>query len=296
MQDQDLPHLRRHRQPDRARPDAAPADHARADRRRLPGRRRGRRRRRAHPRARPGHAAGRRWTLELYRDVVDRIRARNRELIINLTTGPGGRFVPSEDDPRVAAPGSTLLPPLQRVEHIARAAARHLLARPEHDEFGRRRGDQHAAQRAHHGAGDARGRRAGPSSRSSTPATCTWRATSSTTARCTAPGCGPSSPGVKYGFSPARRRCSTPAACCRRAPSGRLSASAAASSRWWRRPGCWAAMCASGWRTTSTSTRGVLATGNAELVEQGAPHRRGPGRRAGGPAPGARDARPAPAG
>lgn len=58
--------------------------------------------------------------VELYRDVVDRIRARNRELVINLTTGPGGRFVPSEDDPKVAAPGSTLVHPDRRVEHIAR--------------------------------------------------------------------------------------------------------------------------------------------------------------------------------
>jgi len=58
--------------------------------------------------------------VELYRDVVDRIRARDRELIINLTTGPGGRFIPSEADPRVAAPGSTLLPPLARIEHITR--------------------------------------------------------------------------------------------------------------------------------------------------------------------------------
>ena len=57
--------------------------------------------------------------VELYRDVVERIRRRNRELIINLTTGPGGRFIPSEDDPKVAAPGSTLLPPEKRVEHIA---------------------------------------------------------------------------------------------------------------------------------------------------------------------------------
>lgn len=58
--------------------------------------------------------------VELYRDVVDRIRARDRELVINLTTGPGGRFVPSEDDPKVAAPGSTLVHPDKRVEHIAR--------------------------------------------------------------------------------------------------------------------------------------------------------------------------------
>jgi uncharacterized protein (DUF849 family) len=56
--------------------------------------------------------------VALYRDVVERIRRENRELIINLTTGPGGRFVPSEDNPRVAAPGSTLLPPLERIKHI----------------------------------------------------------------------------------------------------------------------------------------------------------------------------------
>ncbi|AXF25882.1 NADPH:quinone reductase [Burkholderia pyrrocinia] len=56
--------------------------------------------------------------VDLYRDVIDRIRAVDRELIINLTTGPGGRFIPSDDDPRVAAPGTTLLPPEKRVEHI----------------------------------------------------------------------------------------------------------------------------------------------------------------------------------
>ena len=57
--------------------------------------------------------------VELYREVVERIRRGNRELIVNLTTGPGGRFVPSEEDPKVAAPGTTLLPPEKRVEHIA---------------------------------------------------------------------------------------------------------------------------------------------------------------------------------
>jgi uncharacterized protein (DUF849 family) len=57
--------------------------------------------------------------LGLYRDVVERIRARNAQLIINLTTGPGGRFVPSRDDPKVAGPGTTLMAPEQRVAHIA---------------------------------------------------------------------------------------------------------------------------------------------------------------------------------
>jgi uncharacterized protein (DUF849 family) len=56
--------------------------------------------------------------LDLYRDVMDRIRARNRDLIINLTTGPGGRFVPSETDPKIAGPGTTLMAPERRVEHV----------------------------------------------------------------------------------------------------------------------------------------------------------------------------------
>ena len=56
--------------------------------------------------------------LAHYREVVERIRDKNADLIINLTTGPGGRFVPGKDDPRVAAAGSTLIHPLKRVEHI----------------------------------------------------------------------------------------------------------------------------------------------------------------------------------
>lgn len=58
--------------------------------------------------------------VALYEDVVQRIRHENTELIINLTTGPGGRFVPGEDDPKTYGPGTTLLPPALRVEHITR--------------------------------------------------------------------------------------------------------------------------------------------------------------------------------
>jgi uncharacterized protein (DUF849 family) len=57
--------------------------------------------------------------LDHYSDVVQRIRARNPELILNITTGPGGRFVPSKDDPKIAAEGTTLMVPEKRVEHIA---------------------------------------------------------------------------------------------------------------------------------------------------------------------------------
>ncbi|MBD0413873.1 BKACE family enzyme [Oryzicola mucosus] len=66
-----------------------------------------------HPDGRPS------MELRHYREVVERLRAADEDVIINLTTGPGGRFIPSEDDPKVAAPGTTLLPPRQRVEHIA---------------------------------------------------------------------------------------------------------------------------------------------------------------------------------
>ena len=65
------------------------------------------------------HGDGRPSTdLVHYREVVERIRDKNSELIINLTTGPGGRFVPSKDDPRIAGPGTTAMHPLKRVEHI----------------------------------------------------------------------------------------------------------------------------------------------------------------------------------
>lgn len=56
--------------------------------------------------------------IDLYREVVDRIRASDVDLVINLTTGPGGRFLPSEDDPKIAAPGTTLMAPDKRIAHV----------------------------------------------------------------------------------------------------------------------------------------------------------------------------------
>lgn len=54
----------------------------------------------------------------LYAEVVDRIRDRNSELIINLTTGNGGRYDPSGENPAVAGPRTNLLLPDDRVQHI----------------------------------------------------------------------------------------------------------------------------------------------------------------------------------
>lgn len=56
--------------------------------------------------------------INLYKEVVDRIRDAGSDVIINLTTGEGGRFIPSEDEPRVAGPGTTLCRPELRVEHV----------------------------------------------------------------------------------------------------------------------------------------------------------------------------------
>lgn len=56
--------------------------------------------------------------VQLYAEVMQLIRAKNTALIINLTTGPGGRYQPSPDNPAVAGPRTSILPPLKRVEHI----------------------------------------------------------------------------------------------------------------------------------------------------------------------------------
>lgn len=57
--------------------------------------------------------------LDLYRETVALIREKTDALIINLTTGPGGRFAPLESDPAKAGPGTTLMAPEKRVAHIA---------------------------------------------------------------------------------------------------------------------------------------------------------------------------------
>jgi uncharacterized protein (DUF849 family) len=56
--------------------------------------------------------------IDLYRELVDRIREQNQDVILNLTTGEGGRFVPSANDPKIAASGSTLCVPEKRVAHV----------------------------------------------------------------------------------------------------------------------------------------------------------------------------------
>lgn len=54
----------------------------------------------------------------LYREVVERIRDSGSDVLINLTTGEGGRYAPDETDPSRGGPGTTLRRPELRVRHV----------------------------------------------------------------------------------------------------------------------------------------------------------------------------------
>jgi uncharacterized protein (DUF849 family) len=57
--------------------------------------------------------------IDHYRDTVDRIRKQNKDLLINLTTGPGAFYLPSFGvNLAQGAPGSYLAGAAKRVEHI----------------------------------------------------------------------------------------------------------------------------------------------------------------------------------
>jgi uncharacterized protein (DUF849 family) len=56
--------------------------------------------------------------LSLYREVVERIRDKNDQVVLNLTTGPGGRFIPDPAEPRRAGEGTTLTTPAARMRQV----------------------------------------------------------------------------------------------------------------------------------------------------------------------------------
>ncbi|MEM7664009.1 MAG: 3-keto-5-aminohexanoate cleavage protein [Pseudomonadota bacterium] len=55
---------------------------------------------------------------KLFKEVVDRIRDRNDDLLINLTGGLGGLFVPDPEDESRAGPGSDMASLDERMEHL----------------------------------------------------------------------------------------------------------------------------------------------------------------------------------
>lgn len=55
---------------------------------------------------------------ELFKEVVDRVRSSGTDVVINLTAGMGGDWVPSADDPAMPGPGTDMIGPLERLAHV----------------------------------------------------------------------------------------------------------------------------------------------------------------------------------
>ncbi len=54
----------------------------------------------------------------LFKEVVDRIRESDTDVVINLTAGMGGDWVPSEENPSMPGPGSDMIGPEERLLHV----------------------------------------------------------------------------------------------------------------------------------------------------------------------------------
>jgi uncharacterized protein (DUF849 family) len=54
----------------------------------------------------------------LFREAVERIRDSGTDVVINLTAGMGGDWVPSDNDPSTPGPGSDMVGPAERLAHV----------------------------------------------------------------------------------------------------------------------------------------------------------------------------------
>ena len=55
---------------------------------------------------------------ELFKEVVDRVRSAATDVVINLTAGMGGDWVPGADNPAMPGPGTDMVGPLERLAHV----------------------------------------------------------------------------------------------------------------------------------------------------------------------------------
>jgi uncharacterized protein (DUF849 family) len=72
----------------------------------------------AHIHVRDPHTGKGSRDPKLYREVVERIRGSNTDVVINLTAGMGGDFEIGANDPKVAGPNTDLVGPLERLVHV----------------------------------------------------------------------------------------------------------------------------------------------------------------------------------
>ena len=55
---------------------------------------------------------------ELFREAVERIRDSGTDVVLNLTAGMGGDWVPSDNDPAQPGPGTDMIGPAERLAHV----------------------------------------------------------------------------------------------------------------------------------------------------------------------------------
>jgi len=72
----------------------------------------------AHIHVRDPHTGKGSRDPKLYREVVERVRGSNTDVVINLTAGMGGDFEIGANDPKVAGPNTDLVGPLERLVHV----------------------------------------------------------------------------------------------------------------------------------------------------------------------------------
>ena len=56
--------------------------------------------------------------LEWYQEVVERVRASSTDVVLNLTAGMGGDFIPDKEDPGKGGPGTDMATPDERLAHV----------------------------------------------------------------------------------------------------------------------------------------------------------------------------------
>ena len=56
--------------------------------------------------------------LEWYQEVVERVRASSTDVVLNLTAGMGGDFIPDKEDPGKGGPGTDMATPHERLAHV----------------------------------------------------------------------------------------------------------------------------------------------------------------------------------
>ena len=56
--------------------------------------------------------------IEWYQEVVERVRASSTDVVINLTAGMGGDFMPDKEDPSKGGPGTDMATPDERLAHV----------------------------------------------------------------------------------------------------------------------------------------------------------------------------------